>query len=1191
MLVNMLKFEWRYFIRQRSFVVTMLLFFLLPYLSMAVENIQIGEMGNTHFNSPYAIAQSMVIFSFFSVFLVVNFVANTAIRNDITQMSELLYTKPLHPFTYQFGRFLGAYLVILCVSAMVPLGLLIGSFMPWLDQQRMGEFQLLHYVAPFFIFTVPTSFTLSALFYAVALRFRSMMPVYLFALALIVLFSVASAVFSEPHQQGIMSVADVFALTAFFDTTQYWTPSQRNNEIVVLSGYVLYNRAAWIILGVGILLLFSRLFTPLSIASNKDSKTNTQENSRALSLQNEIAYKYQKGAGLKQFTARTAFEVKQVVLSPAFIILLLIGAFMVVAEFVDPAGFYGAPNWPLTQYMVELIRNGFSFSLLIVITYYTAEVVWRERTTGIGDIVDSMPVHNFTFWFSKLIAVCVVILSLFAVGMLATLANQLGKGYTFFDIRQYFISLLYFNALFWILLTVLAFFIQALSPNKYMGMLFFVGYYFIARTVLVQIGFEHNMFHFGQSPNMMYSDMNGYGWSLTTQHYYMLYWLSLSMVLATFSYAMWQRGPDTNLKNRLSILGYSLGRVGQTAVVFGIVGFISLGTVIHYNTRVTNEFLSKDTTIDLQVAYEQTFSQFENYPVPTVTAVDLEAAIFPTLRKIQAIATMNIVNNTDKPIAQFLVNYPSNSTIEIEGAEVSEYNAKFKTAWLSLTPALAPGDSALTTIKVTRQHFGFKDGAEDTSLVKNGTFINNYALFPSFGVNTSYYINDPHERRKNNLPPPKRAYKLEDSSRYNESFFGSHIGPIDFKAKLSTSDDQIAIAPGYLKKYWTDGGRNYFIYEMDSPMIHFYNIMSADLEVSSDRYKGVDITVYYHRTHAWNVERMIQSSKDSLDLYSDAFGPYQHKQLRIIEFPGYRQFAQSFANTVPYSERIGFITDLRDPDIIDPVYYVTAHEVAHQWFGHQLNAANVQGSQILSESLSQYAALLVMRENYGDILVRKFLSYELDRYLRGRANEYLEELPFMRAENQDYIHYRKGAIVLMAIADRIGYDTLNAAIKTLIEEDRYSSDKLPTTLDLLAAIKLLAPPTTHAFIEQQFSQITLYNLKMESADQISDEENALVTRLSLEVSAAQYEANGKGDETPQSFDDMVDITVFSGNPDDLAADAAVLYHQKHRLTDGSNTVTITFDNANTENTDIYVGVDAFIRYIDRDHKDNIIKVR
>ena len=142
MFLKMLAFEWRYYIKQPSFIVTCLVFFLLPFLIMTIEEVTAGAGGNTNLNSPYVIANTMLTFGLFAMFVVVNFVANTASRNDTSMMSEIICTKPIPPMSYQLGRFFGAFLVCVSVSSMVPLALLIGSLMPWLDQERLGEFNL-----------------------------------------------------------------------------------------------------------------------------------------------------------------------------------------------------------------------------------------------------------------------------------------------------------------------------------------------------------------------------------------------------------------------------------------------------------------------------------------------------------------------------------------------------------------------------------------------------------------------------------------------------------------------------------------------------------------------------------------------------------------------------------------------------------------------------------------------------------------------------------------------------------------------------------------------------------------------------------------------------------------------------------------------------------------------------------------
>jgi aminopeptidase N len=171
----------------------------------------------------------------------------------------------------------------------------------------------------------------------------------------------------------------------------------------------------------------------------------------------------------------------------------------------------------------------------------------------------------------------------------------------------------------------------------------------------------------------------------------------------------------------------------------------------------------------------------------------------------------------------------------------------------------------------------------------------------------------------------------------------------------------------------------------------------------------------------------------SLDYYQSAFGPYQFDQARIIEFPGYATFAQAFANTMPYSEAIGFLADNSDPDAIDYVFYVTAHEVGHQWWAHQVIGGNVQGGTMLVETMAQYSALMVMEKEYGRDKMQKFLRYELDRYLRDRGGELVAEMPLSQVENQQYIHYRKGSVVMYALRDLIGEDKVNAALAKFLK--------------------------------------------------------------------------------------------------------------------------------------------------------------
>ena len=1185
MLTKMLGFEWRYFTRQPSFIVTCLVFFLLPFLAITIDQVQIGSGGNVLFNSPFAVTQIMLILSLFGMFMVVNFVAGTATRNHTSLMSEIIYTKPIKPLSYNLGRFLGAYLICLTVFTMVPLGIFMGSLMPWVDGERIGANNLMMYLQPFLIFSTTTIFVLSALFYGATNLFKSVMAGYICALGLFILYVVAGQVFNEPEQRTIRALLDPFGLNSFREYTRYWTAFEKNSLLPVFEGAILQNRLLWIAVGSFILLTAGGLFKPLNLTANKASKKSKKEKVDVIPLNSNIAIKASANNGVAQFIIRTKFEIKQVVLSPAFPVLLLFSAFQLIAGFFNINGVYGAPNWPLTQTLVQIIVGAFSLMTIIVITYYTAEVVWRERTVGMGDIVDSMPVPNVTFWLSKLLAVMLVIVSLHFLGLVIAIIKQLLSGYENIELGQYLISLLYFAVLPFCLTVVLAFLIQVLSPNKYVGMLIFVGYIFVS-IAFNSIGIEHNMFNFAAAPVMQYSDLNGYGWFIQTQNWYMFYWTALSVVLGVISYGMWQRGPQASLKQRFSLLSYQLGIQGKSIATVAMLIFLATGGYIHYNTKVLNDFYGQEESLNTQADYEKDYIEFRDAPMPSIVGIDAAIDIYPANRRIEASAVLTLINRTADPISRFLVNIPQHTKdyeVDIPGGTLGDVNKKYNVAWFEFSDPMQPQEERTGKLTVIRSHKGFKDRGEDATLVKNGTFIDNFTLFGSFGFNEGYRIRDQHERRKRDLEPMQRAYKLEDTSRYTESFFGKGVEFIDFSATVSTSADQFAIVPGYLQKEWQQDGRNYYRYEMDAPMINFFSVMSANLEKKQVEHDGINIEVYYHKNHAWNVDRMIESSQDSLDYFQQVFSPYQHQQLRIIEFPGYRSFAQSFANTVPYSENIGFISDLRNPEDLDPVYYVTAHEVAHQWWGHQLNAANVQGSAILSETLSQYSALMVMKEKYGEIKLRKFLTHELDRYLRGRSSERIEEMPLLRAENQQYIHYQKGSIVMMALVNKLGEERLNQALQALLNEYQFREDLYPTTLDLVRHLDIVSNEEEQAYIKDLFEQITIYDLRAKEV--VKEELEDGKTKVTLTVSAQQFSADGKGQETEQPFAEEVEIVLFSEDPNDFAAENKIIYQGLHAIESGDTVIELIVDEMPS-----FAGIDPFVRFIDRDTGNNIIKL-
>jgi aminopeptidase N len=365
---------------------------------------------------------------------------------------------------------------------------------------------------------------------------------------------------------------------------------------------------------------------------------------------------------------------------------------------------------------------------------------------------------------------------------------------------------------------------------------------------------------------------------------------------------------------------------------------------------------------------------------------------------------------------------------------------------------------------------------------------------------------------------------------------------------------------------------------MDAPILDFFAVQSARYAVAKDRWHDVAIEVYYQPGHEYNLARMIDATKAGLDYFTKNFGPYQYRQFRIIEFPRYATFAQSFPNTVPYSEGIGFIARVRDddPDDIDYPYYVTAHELAHQWWGHQVPGANVQGETMLVETLAQYSALMVMKRKYGEAKMQRFLRYELDRYLIGRSTEQKKELPLALVENQDYIHYRKGSLVMYALADYIGEDNLNRAIRAYRDKWAYKGPPYSTTKDLLAEIRAVTPPSLAYVIDDFFDSITLYDNRALSATAKALPDGRY--EVTLDVYARKVKADELGKESEAPLHDLIDIGVLDANNEPL-------FLEKRRIDRETTTFTVVVAKKPAR-----AGIDPYNKLIDRRPRDNTVAV-
>jgi len=1188
-------FELRYHLKSRLFLFSTAIFFLLTYLGVVSPNVQFGALGGANYNSPFAIMQSHIVMAILAVLVGASFLNSAALRDAEFRMAEIVYSTRIDRVSYVLGRFCGAFLVAYVAYLGTTAGFAVASLMPWLDQELIGPFVAAHYAYAAIVVGLPALLANLAIVYALATWTRDQRIAYAGIVGLLVLYQVSSAVLGRFEYRDAAGLVDPSGAAALGNVMRYWTVFERNGDLVPLAGTLLANRAIWTAVALLLLALTTWRFE-FNVAPGKRRRKALPAVSgepTAVASPGEFPRAratHAQGTAWRQLLARTGFELQGVLKSVFFWVLVALAAAMSLGNFFALSAIYGTEVYPVTRSLIQLMSGTATLSLLIILVFYGAELVWRDREIRYQEILGSSPAPNWVFLLSKIAAAILVVVVCLAATALVAVLFQVFNGYMRLEPALYLVGYFYdYGAIFY-LAAVLSVVLQVIAPNKYFGMLFMV-LYIVALLTLPNAGWEDPLYLYGTTSSTPYSDMNGYDGQLGYAAWYHLYWLCAAVLLGVLAYLLWTRGPQEAFRARFRAMRGNW--TGRTAAVAGIAaaGFAASFAWIYYNTHVLNDYVTDDDQRGLAAEYERRHEALSNLPIPRITDIRVEVDLYPERHAFESRGEYRIENRTDAPIDDVPIGFAWNvavDALDLEGATLTSSDADYNMYRYSLDPPMAPGERRKLSYTVSRHPQGFKHDDNIPALLAgggvfgNGTFVNSNGLGPYIGFNRGFILTDRSDRWREGLEPVKRYADLDDRSQWRNSYLSSDSDWVSFEAVVTTSADQTAIAPGYLVDEGAEGDRRRFHYRMDAPMQNLYAVLSARYASRVEDWNGIQLSVFYHPAHDWNVDRMLTSLKKSIGYFAENFSPYQYRQMRVLEFPGYASFAQSFPNTVPWSETIGFIADLSDPEEIDYVFYVGAHEIAHQWWGHQVSSANVQGQTVLVETLAQYSALMLMEHEYGPHVMRRFLKYELDNYLQGRGGEAIEELPLYRVENQAYVHYRKGSVVMYAIKDALGEDAVNRALANLVAESAYRYDPYPTSRDLLRHLR--AEANTEAqqqLITALFEKITLWDLELkEAAATLRDDGRYDVT---LEVIARQYEADGRGEQTEVPLDLPVDIGIFTMSPDKVTeGEDHVLHFEKQRITTGTHTLSFTVNEKPS-----HAGIDPYNKLIDRNSDDNL----
>ena len=1203
--------ELKYWLKRPATYIYMTIFFLLALFFAATiagmfDFITATTGSSRIVNSPtgvYGLFNELAVLIFF---LFPSIIGASINRDFKSEMHSILYSYPFTKANYLFAKFFSAIVIVTLIVLTIGIGMFIGFRMPGTNSDIVTAFDIKSYFNAYWLFILPNILLFGAIVFAVVTFTRNIAAGFITVILLLFVQGVTANLLSDPDSRYLSGLLDPFGSAATNYYTRYWTVYEQNELHIPVKELILYNRLIW--LGVASLVFglvykfftFSQNAMSFSFFKKVKGERSIKRNFGSITKINlpKVGYDFSFIQNLKATWKISNVEFKYIVKSWPFLSIVLVGLIIVLIALADFANPTGVTSYPRTW---RMLQGGGAFVIAInVCTFlYAGMLVNRSKTANVNGLEDVTPIPNWSLFLSKFIAIVKIQIVLLTVVMVAGILFQLYKGYFDIEIGLYIKELFGLKLINYVIWAFLALMVQTLIRNPYLG-LFVLLVLSIGIPLLTLAGVEQDVFKYNEGSGFSYNDMNGYGDSLARYLTYKIYWVLAGLMMMIVAALFWVRGLPHSFKERLKIAKSRFKTPIAISFVVLLVGFFTMGYAIYQGTNANNDRYSSKEREEMRVNWEKTYKKYENYEQPRIVSVKTNVDLFVKKRDFEAAGEYIMVNKTKTAIDSIFLNhndYPSTFKFNRENTLVLEDTINHFDIY-KLKQPMMPGDSMVLNFTIKNKPNTLF--VSNSPIIENGTFINNMELYPNLGYNGGE-LTDDKTREKYDLPPNKLKPYPSDSTALGNTYLAKDSDWIDFETTVSTSEDQIAIAPGYLQKEWVEDGRRYFHYKMDSKILNFYSFNSAKYKVKKDKWKDVELEIYYHEGHEYNLESMMDGMKASLEYNTENFSPYQHKQLRIIEFPA-GGYAQSFPNTIAFSGDAGFISNLEDSEEgdLNNMFAITVHEIAHQWWAHQVIGADVLGATMLSESLSEYVSLKVLEKELGKPQMRKFLKKSLDDYLLRRTFERKREKPLMYNDGQGYIRYQKGSLVFYALSDYIGEDVLNNALKKYVEKVKFQDAPYTTSIDMVNHIKAVTPDSLQYVIKDMFETITVYDNRIKNVESTELENGKYKVDIEFDVSKYRNDEKGKqlfsetgrdsisylaeGNKKPilsLQLEDYIDIGVFTEHEVDGKMKEKQLYLKKHKITAINNKVSIIVDEKPNE-----VGVDPYNKLIDRNSGDN-----
>ena len=1131
------------------------LIFFAWALSYGAAKISSGDSSvggqRAHITSEFGISLQLGILTALIYGFFASVVAGMAvIQDEEHRVVELLQSTSLRPGEYIWGKFFAAMAAGLIVLTVHLVAMMLCNHMLPAGQASdlRGAFHLMNYVRPALLFNVPTVIFMAGVSFAVGEWTRK--PVLVFFLPVAVLLGSIfflwewSPSWLDPRVDKFLMLIDP---AGFRWLTETWLKVDRgvkfyNTTSVPIDSIFLANRL--IVTGIG---LGAVALSVLHLKATLRGKSRGAERAWARQTaggsglstvaSHPLLLRPLSAMGMKSkppgllsasWTIARA-ELTELRSSPGLYLFIPLLVLEAIAPNLIAIGAFDTPVLLTPGTIAERSFGPLTIMVCLLLMFYTVESLSREVRTRLASISMSAPVRTGSILLGKAMGIGLIAAAVVMAMLLAATGFLLYQQTVKFALGPFALlwGLLLFPTV-W-LWTAFVMAVYSVTKNRYatyaigLAALIFTGY----RQVTNRINWAGN---WPMLNAIRWSDISVLEFDRTAMILNRVTAIGLAISLTALTARLYGRrdGDAVRLIHRLRPL--SIARAVLFLLPFAIVP-LATGGVLYF--MVDRGFQGEAIEHRQKDYWRKNLTTYKDWPLPDITFADLDVALEPARGRLKVSGTYDLINNRDKPIRQIPITIGTHWESPKWTLDGKDITPDDRAGLKIVTPPepLAPGKSL-------RVGFAFegtfptgiskRGGGTGQFILPSGVVLTSFgpAFAPVLGFNEGIGIDD--DNKYDSKEYPDDWYKGQ-----TDSAFGSRH-PFKTRVKLSGPATFTLNSVGTIQSDKVKDGRRTTLWESDHP-VNFLNIVAGKWDVR----RGKGTAVFYHPSHTYNIDEMVEALDAAREYYSKWFRPYPWRELKLSEFPALASYAQGFPTDITFSESIGFLT--RSDHRADAAFMVTAHESAHQWWGNIIAPGKGPGGNLISEGGAHFSTLLLFEQVRGVRGRIEFSKRIEDSYAKGRkADSERALVKIDGTRNGDTsVTYDKTGFVLWMLLNQMGRDQMLEGLREFFETYHANPDH-PVVEDLLASLRPHAadPEAFDAFARQWFLEVALPEYTLSDARRTKDGDkwvssaqitNAGTGTMTVEVAAVKGERFTKeGKDNPDYREARTTVALGSG---------------------------------------------------------------